>query len=285
MAGAYSDGMPPNPLKSFLIGRVRATFHDQSKGEGPTQRSDNALFQRDSVIWRVHGDVVTMMIGGVASLFMQMLHPQVLAGVWDHSNFREDTLGRLRRTAKFIAVTTFAERGEAEAAIDRVWRIHKRITGTLPDGTTYRATDPAALAWVHATETLCFLEAWLRYGDPHMPLAQRDAYVAQAGRIGRALGADPVPQTHADLRLYVEQQRPALVAGERAHEVARFLLERKATRASLGPVQALVFAAAIDLLPPWAREMHGFATPVVSRPLVRAAARSMAATFRWAFTT
>jgi uncharacterized protein (DUF2236 family) len=224
-----------------------------------------------------------MMIGGVASLFIQMLHPAVLAGVWDHSNFREDTLGRLRRTAKFIAVTTFAERGQAEAAIDRVRRIHDHINGTLPDGTPYRATDPAALAWVHATETLCFLEAWLRYGDPHMSLADRDTYVAQAGKIGRALGADPVPETHSALRLYVEQQRSQLAASDRAHEVARFLLKRKATRASLGPVQAMVFAAAIDLLPPWARQMHGFATPMVTRPLVRAAAGRMAATFRWAF--
>lgn len=275
--------MPPNPLKSYLIGRVRDTFHDQSRGEGPTERSDTALFPRDSVIWRVHGDVVSMMIGGVTSLFLQMLHPQVLAGVWDHSNFREDTLGRLRRTAKFIAVTTFADRAEAEAAIARVRQIHEHIGGTLPDGIPYRATDPAALAWVHATETLCFLEAWLRYGDPHMSLADRDDYVAQAGRIGRLLGADPVPETHAALRLYVEQQRPQLRATERSQEVARFLLDRPATSASLGPVQSLVFAAAIDLLPPWARAMHCFATPTVTRPLVRGAAGSLAKTLRWAF--
>jgi uncharacterized protein (DUF2236 family) len=275
--------MSPNPVKAFLIGRVRATFHDQSKGQGPLERSSDALFPPDSVIWRVHGDVTTMMIGGVASLFLQMLHPQVLAGVWDHSNFREDTLGRLRRTARFIAVTTYGERGQAEAAIARVRRIHEAIDGTLPDGTSYQATDPAALAWVHATETWCFLEAWLRYGHPHMTLDDRDAYFAQAAQIGRALGADPAPETHAATRLYIEQQRPYLAADIRTREVARFLLERQATQASLGPVQAMVFAAAIDLLPPWARAMHGFATPAVTRPLVRAAAGSMAATLRWAF--
>lgn len=272
-----------NPLKSFLIGRVRATFHDQSKGEGPLERSPDALYPPDSVIWRVHGDVTTMMIGGVASLFLQMLHPAVLAGVWDHSNFREDTLGRLRRTARFIAVTTYGERTLAEGAIARVRRIHEHIGGALPDGTPYQATDPAALAWVHATETWCFLEAWLRYGDPHMSVADRDAYFVQAAQVGRALGADPLPESHAAARLYIERQRLHLAADERAREVARFLLDRPATNASLAPVQAMVFAAAIDLLPPWAREMHGFATPTVTRPLVRAAAGSMAKTFRWAF--
>ena len=99
-----------NPLRRALIGAVRTTFHDASRGEAPIERSLHALHPPGSVIWRVHGDVTTMMIGGVASLFLQMLHPQVLAGVWDHSKFREDTLGRLRRTARFIAVTTYGER-------------------------------------------------------------------------------------------------------------------------------------------------------------------------------
>ncbi len=275
--------LPGKMLRSALIGAVRSTFHDQSRGEAPIERSPHALYPPDSVIWRVHGDVTTMMIGGVASLFLQMLHPQVLAGVWDHSNFREDTLGRLRRTARFIAVTTYGERNAADAAIARVRRIHEHIHGTLPDGTAYSAVDPAALAWVHATETLSFLEAWLRYGNPVMPMADRDRYFAQAAHVGRALGADPVPETHAAAKLYVEQQRPLLRADDRTREVARFLLDRPATKAALGPVQSGVFAAAIDLLPPWAREMHGFTNPPIARPLVRAGAAGLARTLRWAF--
>ena len=275
--------MSSNPLRRFLIGRVRATFHDQARGEAPLERSPDALFPSDSAIWRVHGDVTTMMIGGVASLFLQMLHPHVLAGVWDHSNFRDDTLGRLRRTARFIAVTTYGEREAADKAIARVRHIHEHIGGTLPNGTPYSAVDPAALAWVHATETLSFLEAWVRYGNPRMRQADRDRYFAEAAHVGRALGADPVPETHAATKLYVEQQRQHLRADDRAREVARFLLDRPATQASLAPVQAGVFAAAIDLLPPWAREMHGFTNPPLARPLVRAGAAGLAKTLRWAF--
>ena len=83
-----------------------------------------------------------MMVGGVAGLLLQMLHPAVLAGVWDHSNFRADMHGRLRRTARFIALTTYGGQAEAEAAIARVRGIHDHVRGTLPNGRAYAANDP-----------------------------------------------------------------------------------------------------------------------------------------------
>src|SRR5690606_5043023 len=129
--------------------RVRAVFNDLERGEKPVPPSDNALFARNTPIRLVHADIVSMMIGGMTALLLQMLHPHALRGVLDHSNFRADMHGRLRRTARFIAVTSFGDRADAEAAIDRVNAIHRRINGTLPDGTPYSATDPATLAWVH----------------------------------------------------------------------------------------------------------------------------------------
>ena len=129
-----------------------------------------------------------MMIGGVAALLLQMLHPAVLAGVWDHSRFRDDMLGRLRRTARFIAVTTYGDRAAANQAIAQVREVHDHIHGRLPDGTAYRANDPELLAWVHVTEATSFLAGWMRYGDPAMtpgrpgPLLRRiRAYRPRAG--------------------------------------------------------------------------------------------------------
>ena len=120
-------------LKQLISRQVRSVFHDRTADERPVVRRADGLFGPGSVTWRVHGDVTTMMVGGMAALLLQMLHPAVLAGVWDHSRFRADMQGRLRRTARFIAVTTYGSRGEAEAAIARVRSIHARITGTLPD--------------------------------------------------------------------------------------------------------------------------------------------------------
>ncbi len=69
---------------------------------------DPGLFGPESITWRIHGDFSSMLCGGVSALLLQMLHPLALAGVWDHSSFREDMLGRLRRTSQFISATTFA---------------------------------------------------------------------------------------------------------------------------------------------------------------------------------
>jgi uncharacterized protein (DUF2236 family) len=238
---------PPNPvtagLRARLIGVVRSTFNDQAKGETPVQRSDDALFPRGSVTWRVNGDVTTMMVGGVASLLLQMLHPAVLAGVWDHSAFRTDMLGRLRRTARFIAETTYAERAIAQAAITKVREVHERVGGTLPDGTPYRADDPALLAWVHVTEMWSFLAAWQRYGVP-ISREEEDVYYAETARIAEALGADPVPRSKAEAEALIAAMRPQLLADARTREVAHFVLNQRPPSLAVAPAQAAIFAAA-----------------------------------------
>src|SRR4028119_1729994 len=107
-------------LKDTISAQVVALFNDRSRGERPVVPRLDGLVGPHAVAWRVHGDVTSMMVGGVAGLLLQMLHPAVLAGVWDHSDFRADMHGRLRRTARFVALTTYGGREEAEAAIARV---------------------------------------------------------------------------------------------------------------------------------------------------------------------
>jgi uncharacterized protein (DUF2236 family) len=271
------------PIKQAIAARVVATFNDKTRGETPVVRRPDGLFGPDSVAWRVHGDVTSMMVGGVSGLLLQMLHPAVLAGVWDHSNFRKDMHGRLRRTAKFIAYTTYGSREEAEGAIARVRGIHGHVEGRLPDGTPYAANDPALLAWVHLTETTSFLNAWIRYAEPTMSLADQDRYFAEMARVGEALGADPIPHDRAEARRMIEATRPALACDARAREVARLILTQRAASPVAEPFQALTLRAGIDLLPDWARRMHGLHNPTLSRPLVRAGALGVARTLRWAF--
>jgi uncharacterized protein (DUF2236 family) len=271
------------PLKRALIGRVRAMFNDQARGERPVVRSTAGLFEPGSAIWRVHGDVTTMMVGGITALLLQMLHPAVLAGVWDHSRFREDMQGRLRRTARFIALTTYGARDQAEASIDKVRQVHGFVRGTLLDGTPYSADDPRLLAWVHVTEATSFLAAWLRYGDPRMSLAEQDRYFAQVATIGEKLGADPLPRSRAAAQALIAEMRGELLVDGRTREVARVLLDQPSPSLAAAPVKLLTFQAAIDLLPPWARRMHGFSGPGLATPAVRLGTRGMADTLRWAF--
>jgi len=271
------------PVKQAIASRVQAIFNDRTRGEAPVARRTDGLFGPQAVAWRVHGDVTSMMVGGIAGLLLQMLHPAVLAGVWDHSNFRTDMRGRLRRTARFIALTTYGGREEAEAVLGRVRRIHEHVRGRLPDGTAYGASDPALLAWVHVTEASSFLDAWIRYAEPGMSLAHQDRYFAEMAQIGEALGAAPVPRSRAEARRLLAEMRPLLRRDARTAEVARFLLNQPAPQPAAEALQALAMQAAIDLLPGWARQMHRLRSPVLSRPLVRAGTLGLARTLRWSF--
>ena len=148
---------------------------------------DPGLFGPRSIIWQVHRDFTSMLCGGVSALLLQMLHPLALAGVWDHSNFREDMIGRLRRTSQFVSVTTFGPTAEAERLIAKVKAIHLRVTGVGSDGTPYAASDPALLTWVHVAESSRFLASHLRYRNPHLSAICRINTTAKR-RACRALG-------------------------------------------------------------------------------------------------
>lgn len=274
---------PARLLKRAIAAEVEAVFRDPAGREPPVVRRGTGLFEPGAVAARVHGDVTTMMIGGITGLLLQMLHPAVLAGVWDHSNFRADMHGRLRRTAGFIAVTTYGTRPEAEAAVARVRGIHDRVAGTLPGGADYAANDPRLLAWVHATEATSFVAAWKRYGEPGMSARDEDRYFREMAAVGTALGAAPVPESRAAASAFIAAMRGELRADARTAEVAGLVLNQRSAKVAAEPLARLTMQAAIDLLPDWARRMHGLANPRIGRPLLRAGAFGVASTLRWAF--
>ena len=275
----------PDPIdfvRQRLVAEVRAVFNDSAQGEAPVPPSADALFEPDSPIRMVHADVVSMMVGGIAALLLQMLHPHALRGVLDHSGFRTDMHGRLRRTARFIAVTTYGHRDAAQAAIDRVNAIHAHVKGTLPDGTPYSAQDPRTLAWVHVTEATCFLDAYLRHVRPDMPLAEQDEYFRQFAAIARRLGCDPVPETKAQAQALFRQMRSDLHAGQEARDIARLITQAPAEGRALG-VHRVLASAAIDMLPPFARTMLALERPGIAMIPARMVTQGLGGTLRWAF--
>ncbi|MCD1591392.1 DUF2236 domain-containing protein [Qipengyuania citrea] len=278
--------MPPIPLSERLrlklVEQVRGVFNDVESGQQPVPPSDEALFARDTPIRMVHADIVAMMVGGIRGLLLQMLHPHALQGVLDHSNFRSDMHGRLRRTARFIAVTTFGHRDDAQAAIGRVNRIHAAVGGTLPDGSPYSASDPRVLAWVHVAEATSFLAAYLRHVRPDMPGAEQDEYYRQFAVIALALGADPVPTNRAEAEAIFRELRSDLAASTAAREVADLVLTQR-PKGAPPTVQALLGAEAVALLPPFARSMLGLERPGLAAIPARAATWGMGKTLRWAF--
>lgn len=269
--------------------RIEAAIFGLTSGAGAPRldflkpAGDPGLFGPDSVCWRVHGDFTIMMIGGVSALLLQALHPLALAGVWDHSNFRDDILGRLRRTSAFVGGTTFAGRRDAEMLIERVRRIHLRVTGTAPDGRPYAAGDPQLLTWVHVAEHCSFLRSHQRYAPDRLSCAEQDRYYHETAQVAERLGAQGVPKSRAEVERYLERMRPQLACSERAREVRRILFSAPAPNLVVKPFGRLFLQAGEDLLPDWAQRMFGIHIRVrLRRALVDSGVRALAPTFRWA---
>lgn len=243
---------------------------------------DPGLFGPDSVCWRVHGDFTSMMIGGISALLLQALHPLALAGVWDHSNFREDLLGRLRRTGQFISGTTYASRQDADWLIDKVKRIHLGVTGTAPDGRPYAASDPDLLTWVHIAEVSSFLAAHLRYRNPQLSPADQDRYYDEVALIAERLGARDVPRSRAQIDSYLHTMRPQLLCDDRSREILRILRSAPAPSALAAPMGALMMQAGFDLLPHWAQSMLGEPISARRSRLIAAGVDRVAPLLRWA---
>lgn len=259
-------------LSGIALGQI-----DFEKPQG-----DPGLFGPDSVSWQVHGDFTSMLIGGISALLLQALHPLALAGVWDHSNFREDLLGRLRRTGQFISGTTYGSRADADWLIDKVKTIHLKVSGTAPDGRAYAASDPALLTWVHVAEVHSFLQAHLRYRNPQLSEADQDRYYAEIALIAERLGATQVPRSRAEVAAYLAAVRPELLCDARSLEILRILLNAPAPSALAAPAAKLLMQAGIDLLPDWAQEMLDQQISPARSQMIHAGVHSLAPVLRWA---
>ena len=237
----------------------------------------------------VHADLPTMLIGGVTALLLQSLHPLAMAGVAEHSGYREDPLGRLRRTATFVGTTTFGTVAEAEAAIDQVRRVHRRVKGTAPDGRPYSADDRELVTFIHVAEVHSFLASSRRYGPRPLTPEQCDRYYEEVASVAFALGAQWVPTSAREAESYLLRVRPELYAGPQAIEARDWLLRGVARRPAERAVYSLVLAAGIGVLPAWARRELGLSMigPVdllLDTAAVTPLTRALSAAVRWVVT-
>lgn len=239
-------------------------------------------FEPDSAITRVHGDA-SMFVGGIRALLLQTLHPAAMTAVSEHSGFRGDMWGRLARTSRFLAVTTFGTADDAQQAVDIVRSIHERVTGTLADGTPYAASDPHLLLWVHVAEVDSFLLAHQVYGKHPLDQAGRDRYVAETAEVARRLGVLDPPTTEAELVATLAAFRPELRATPQAREAISYLLFRPPLPLAARAPYAVLVAAAIALMPRWTRRPLRLPwLPVSERTVVRALGTAATGTIRWA---
>jgi uncharacterized protein (DUF2236 family) len=218
---------------------------------------DEAYFALDSVARIIHGDLPPMLVGGLGSLFIQMLHPHTMAGVAQHSRYREDPLGRLLQTANFIGFTTYGTKAQAYASIERVLAVHQPVRGVADDGATYFANDPHLLAWVHAAETSMFLTAYRRFGAVRLSDGDADRYVREMATLALDLGMVSPPTSVAELEATIRRFRPELRLSPDGAAARDFVVRGVQRGASRRFVNWLLVRSSFALMAPWQLELLG----------------------------
>ena len=259
---------------------VRTLLTGDPDGAAPWVRAigepgDEGWFGPGSTIWAVHADAATL-VGGVRALLVQAMHPTVLAGFDQHSDYRADPESRLQRTAAFVTVTTFGTSRQAEQACERVRRAHAPVRGLTPEGRPYDAGDPDLLGWVHLALADSLAESVLRLGRTTFDL---DAYLADMAVVGERLGAAHVPHDRAGLAAAWAHYLPSLERTPATTTAHRFLLDPPLPAHVRGPYR-VVAAAAAATLPPELRHLlaaRPLLAPPAGRVLGKAATRLLAA--------
>ena len=241
-------------------------------------------FSEQDPIWRIHADT-SMFAGGIRALLLQSLHPVAMLGVSQHSGFRGDPWGRLQRTSRFLATTTYGTIADAERSIAIVRAIHRRVRGTTNSGRKYRADDPHLLGWIHAAEVDSFLTTYRVFGAEPLDEADADAYVRQSGFVAARLGVVQPPQTVAELDEVLVGYRPELKLSPAAKQAAEMLLKDPPLAGAQRFGYAILAGGAVSTLPTWARTALLLPTlPTTDRLIARPLTRTALGTIRWALT-
>jgi uncharacterized protein (DUF2236 family) len=228
----------------------------------PERPADDGFFGPASVTWRISADLAGP-VAGLRALLMQALHPLAMAGVDQHSDWRQDPVGRLAATSRYVTTVSFGERAAAERAAATVRRIHEHVRGTDPvTGRDYAAGDPALLLWVHAALVDSAIAARRALGTP-LTAADADSYVAEMVVAAELVGvpANLVPASAAGLDAYLASVRPELRCTPAARESMAYLLDPPGLDSDVAEIWQDVRDAAIATLPDWAREMYGYPAP------------------------
>ena len=268
-------------LPAALRRRLEASAHDLIQGEArfdfAQPPGEPALTAPDSVSWRVFKNPLSLFIGGVAAVILELAEPRVRSGVWDHTTFRTDPVRRLRRTGLAAMVTVYGPRSGAEAMIAGIVRAHERVQGVTPAGEPYRASDPALLDWVHATAQFGFLQAYHRYVRP-LPRQDRDRFYAEGAEAAALYGATSPPGSEAGWAAMLEAMRGKLEPSDIVFEFLAIMRRAEVLPPALRPLQGLLIAAAVELTPGWVRGTLGldrrFGLPPWAGPVLRAAGRA-----------
>lgn len=186
-----------------------------------------------NVTWKVASETI-ISLGTARAVLMQLAHPLVAAGVYEHSRFMTDPIGRALQTFQLEQFLMFGNSTQSRHAARTINRLHHHVHGTLKShagqysvGTRYDAHDPALLLWVFATLVDTILLTYPLFIQPLQEEAQ-ERYYQENKQIARMMGIPPhdIPENLAQLRAYVHDMvySERLAATPESRELAQAVL-------------------------------------------------------------
>lgn len=248
----------PSPLQKRLEA-VAAEFIRLESGANidfSMPPGEPALLAPDSVSWRVFKNPLSLYIGGIAAVILELAEPRVRTGVWAHTTFRTAPLPRLRRTGLAAMMTVYGPRSSAEEMIARVCAAHGRIAGLTPDGQPYRADDPELLDWVHGTASFGFVEAYHAYAS-ELSTGQQDCFYAEGAVPAQLYGATNAPRSRHALAQLFEAMSDRLEPSAIVFEFLDIMRHAAILPRPLNAMQGLLVKAAVGIVPAWVRGRLG----------------------------
>ena len=226
--------------------------------------------------WRVFKNPVAIAIGGVAAVLLEFADARIRSGVWDHSTYKVDPIGRSRRTGIAAMAGVYGPASAARRIIGGVNRMHRKVNGETPKGEAYRALDPELLDWVSATAGWGFLEAYHRFVSPLSP-AERATYYRDGEAVARLYGVERPLTSDADFHAMLSHLLPRFEAHPINLEFLGIIMSGQAAPAVPKLLHRALARAAVSLLPSEVRARlelgAAFDLTTLDRLLLRAAGK------------
>lgn len=212
-----------------------------------------SLVPPGSVSWRIFKNQVALAIGGVCAVLLEFADARIRTGVWEHSAFRTDPIGRSRRTGIAAMVGVFGPRSAAIRVIRGVTNMHGPVKGETPSGEAYSALDPDLLNWVSATAAYGFLTAYDRYVHP-LSEADQIRFFEEGAPVSRLYGVTEPLRSLAHFGTMLDQRLPRFEPHAINTEFLDILCSGRAAPGVPKGLQSALVHAAVALLPPAVRD-------------------------------
>jgi uncharacterized protein (DUF2236 family) len=211
-----------------------------------------ALLHPGSVQWRVYKNPLALAVGGVAAVLLEFADPRIRSGVWDHSTYKSDPIGRARRTGVAAMVGVYGPQSAARRVIAGVNNMHSRVMGSTAGGEAYHALDADLLGWVSATAAYGFLTAYDRFVAPVSP-ADMERYYRDGHAVARLYGVEASPGSTADFLRMMARRADRFEAHPIVDEFLSTIQSGRALPSAPKFLHRALARAAVSLLPPMVR--------------------------------